>query len=143
MKILLFIIPIALFMSCDPADNRLNIVNVANYPIYYRYSTQDSLRIEDKIYFEINPLSKLAVDSSVFYRVEAVSLGNVALTSFRWEGLANESKDGKIYFFFFSRDTLAKYNWDEIVKGKKYTGKVAYTIEDLTKINWTINYPLK
>lgn len=137
----LAIILIIFLSACDPADNRLSIKNNANYPIYYTYSNKDSLTDSNRVYLfsDVNDLMRM--DSSVYARIEAKSVSNAALTSYRWEGVANESKTGQIFFFFFPRDTLAKYNWEDIIKSKKYTGKAIYTIEDLNKIKWLIEYP--
>jgi hypothetical protein len=134
--ILLFII------SCDPADNRLRIENTQSYSVYYTYSSKERLE-EDVIRIGVNfasndSLSRLPED---FYLISPKSIANAALTSSKWEAIASESKNGKIYFFFLSKETLINYSWREIVRGNKYLGKASYTIKDLKNLDWKITFP--
>lgn len=133
-----------LLTSCDPSDNRLNIKNNSSDPIYYTYSSEDELDGKDiriGINIDLSEASGKTPDN--YYLISPKSTANAALTSQMWEAIANESKDGKVYFFFFLKDTLTKYGWEEIVIGTKYAGKASYTINEMKKRGWTINYPAK
>lgn len=135
---------ILFFISCDPADNRLHIKNTSNYPIYYTYSADRKLdESEIRIGINIESNDPIAKTPDNFYLIPPTSTANAALTSAKWESIANESKERKVYFFFFSKDTLIKYSWKEIVRGKKYADKVSYSIQDLKNMNWEIKYPIE
>ncbi len=43
--------------------------------------------------------------------------------------------------FFFSVDTLAKYNWQEIRNGYKVLKRADLSLQDLESNNYTISYP--
>ena len=135
--ILLFII------SCDPADNRLRIENTQSYPIYYTYSSKEILE-EDVIRIGVNSSvnDSLSRSPDSFYLISPRTISNASLTSSKWEAIASESKNGKIYFFFLSKKTLINYSWKEIVRGNKYIGKASYTIKDLKNLDWKITYPI-
>lgn len=135
---------ILFLLSCDPADNRLNIRNISSSPIYYTYSAKGELdENEIRIGMNIDSRDPTKKTPDNFYLISPKSTVNAALTSARWESIANESKDGKVYFFFFLKDTLIKYTWKEIVKGNKYAGKISYTIKDLKAMNWEITCPVE
>lgn len=135
---------ILFFMSCDPADNRLNIKNTSNYPIYYTYSAENKLNENEiRIGINIDLNDPTAKTPDNFYLISPKSTANAALTSAKWESIANESEEGKVYFFFFLKDTLIQYSWEEIVKGNKYAGKASYSIQDLKNMNWEIIYPVE
>ena len=57
-----------------------------------------------------------------------------------WEEFIKTCDNQKIRFFIVKKDSIDKYGWKEIFKKNIYNKKCLFTIEDLDKINWEINY---
>lgn len=53
----------------------------------------------------------------------------------------NELPDDTLSIFFFSVDTLTKYNWQEIRNGYKVLKRIDLSLQDLKSNNYTITYP--
>lgn len=125
------LLALILLTGCDFADNRLQIVNKSSIAISYDYSTSG----------EINPDS-----NRIFWYLSNQILPNksqrVTLLGSRnmWVKEIENSKTKRLSIFIFNVDTLIKYeNMDFILKSNLYE-KFEYSISDLEKINWTINY---
>lgn len=131
---------ILILTSCDPSDNRLNITNNYNHPVYYTYSSKEQLD-SNNIRIAINQKQNLKEIPDHFYMIAAKTTENVALTGERWEAIANDSQNKKIHFFFFKEDTLLKYKWKEIVNNEKYLSVEAHSIDELKKNNWMMILP--
>jgi hypothetical protein len=59
-----------------------------------------------------------------------------------WEGVISSSPSKKleVYFYRTSILTSGDYTWKEILDNKMYKEKKVYSIEDLKKAKWIIDY---
>jgi len=57
-----------------------------------------------------------------------------------WEDYIKNCDNQKIRYYIVKKDSVDKYGWKEIFKKNIYNKKYLFTIEDLDKINWTIEY---
>lgn len=140
LKRLIFILILYLISACEISDVRLKIKNKASYPIYYLYSQGLTLNNLERVSLLSDANNNLS-DTSYADYVSTNSTATVATYNMRWEDYIKKTPGEKVTFFFFPADTLKKYNWEEIVQGKRYSGKKSYTIKELEKSNWVITYP--
>lgn len=125
------LLALILFTGCDFADNRLQIVNNSSSAISYDYSTSG----------EINPDS-----NRMFWYLSNQILPNksqrVTLLGSRnmWVKEIENSKTKRLSIFIFSVDTLKKHENIDFVLKKHLYEKIDYSINDLEKNDWTINY---
>ena len=139
------IISISLW-SCDFIDDRLKIRNDSERTIYYTYQDEDTL-IKDKNAIQVYDIYRYAneggdekIDTVYNNRVLPDSIHTVPFNA-NWETSINSYPDKSITFFIFSKDTLLKYNWNDIVEMKAYEKKESYSVEELKSRNWVITYP--
>lgn len=57
-----------------------------------------------------------------------------------WEEYIKTCDDQKIRYYIIKKDSVDKYGWKEIFKKNIYNKKYLFTIEELDKINWEIEY---
>ena len=127
-------------MSCDDAYVPLKIENKTTKPVYYVYSKGYTLNNLDRIYLFRDTINHLDTLYENLLSPNSITTIN---GPFRWEGYVETTPGDKINFFFFSRDTLSMYSWDEIAKKNLYTAMGSYSIDDLNKMGWKITYPIK
>lgn len=136
------IIIMIMLISCDPVDDRLQIVNKSQNTIFYLYSKSDRMfpplthikkyHIENGDSIEYDIHNKVAPNSTKFIRI----LGKKV-----WENYINTlCEDSTLRIFLFSKDTLEKYDWNYIEYNKMYLKKYYITVKYLEKQNWQIVY---
>jgi hypothetical protein len=132
LKIITFIILSFIFVtSCDLADNRLQIINNSSSTICYDYSTSGDINPDSNRLFWY--LSNQILPSKT---------QNISLLGSRnmWIKEIENSKTKRLSIFLFNVDTLKKYeDLNFIIKNSLYE-KFDYSISDLEKNNWIINY---
>jgi len=57
-----------------------------------------------------------------------------------WEEYIKTCDDKKIRYYIIIKDSVDKYGWDKVIKKNIYSKKYLFTIEDLDKINWQVEY---
>ena len=57
-----------------------------------------------------------------------------------WEEYIKTCDNQKIRYYIIKKDSVDKYGWKKIFKKNIYNKKYLFTIEDLDKINWQIEY---
>ena len=57
-----------------------------------------------------------------------------------WEEYIKTCDNQKIRYYIVKKDSVDKYGWDKVFKKNIYNKKYLFTIEDLDKINWQIEY---
>jgi len=142
-QMLLFAIIFFTIESCDPADNRLKIVNNSNTDIYFFYSCDSSLNnlnlfktgyyrnsIGDSTFITSDHLINKRADRKVPMR---------GLNA--WEQYLNNCNNKEIYIYIFLDSIVNKFPPDEISKRRMYEKCFNYNAYDLKQINWTIVYP--
>lgn len=133
-----------LFISCDPVDNRLVVVNKTDKIIYYYFNDQsDTLNIERIYTFnekELDSVKASETDSLGSEKLLQLSTSNIGLTSSTWEAEEFHSSNKRIYIFFVEKNIKEKYTWREIMRLRKYR-KGSYTVEFFKEKKWKIKYP--
>lgn len=141
--LLFFILPSCVFDRIDKRN--LMIYNNSNRIIYSVISSNDSIynleNFDDFVYkgnyiytkegdiklfgfTSINPQEKLPSDGG----------------STKWDVYFESINDKKIRLFIIYKDSVDKYGWKEILSNNIYTKKYLFTIEDLEKTKWKIEY---
>lgn len=57
-----------------------------------------------------------------------------------WEEYIKTCDNQRIRYYIIKKDSVDKYGWKDIFKKNIYNKKYLFTIEDLDKINWQIEY---
>lgn len=57
-----------------------------------------------------------------------------------WEEYIKTCDNQKIRYYIIKKDSVDKYGWKTILSNNIYNKKYLFTIEDLDKINWEIEY---
>ncbi len=127
-QLLIFIM---LFLSCDITDNRfLTIENKSKNSIVCFISKVD-------IKF-INDISEM--DAVIDVNInESNSLVLHGMKS-RWEDYIEKCDSKKIRLYVIVKDSVDKYGLNNIFKKNIYNKKHLFTIEDLDKLNWKLEY---
>lgn len=60
--------------------------------------------------------------------------------TYKWDVFFESVENKKARLFIIQKDSVDKYGWKEIFKKNIYNKKYLFTIEDLDKINWQIEY---
>ena len=141
--LLFFILSSCVFDRIDKRN--LMIYNNSNKIIYSVISSNDSIynlgNFDDFVYkgnyiytkegdiklfgfTGINPKEKLQSDGG----------------STKWDVYFESIDDKKIRLFNIYKDSVDKYGWKEILSKNIYTEKYLFTIEDLEKMKWKIEY---
>ena len=133
--------------SCmDKIDKRkLIIYNNSNKVIYSVISSNDSI-------YNLENYDDFVYKGNYIYTKE----GDIKLFGFtginpkeklpsnggstKWDVYFESIDDKKIRLFIIYKDSVEKYGWKEILSKNIYNKKYLFTIEDLDKINWEIDY---
>ena len=136
--IFIYLLLMNLIISCDPIDHKLKLINNTNDKTYYTYSQNiDLLAMYDV------ELEKMKVSQSYHNYINSIEANDTIMPPEMgydaWVKLIQNSKNKKLYIFTFDIDTLEKYQWKDIVQKNKYKNRYAISLEELEKINWTVN----
>lgn len=126
--ILILIIPI----SCigHKADNRFIITYNNSKTEIYCFFLEHNLN-------NIKGLSKFD-----FYQksVNPYKESSDHVNKLTWEEYIKTCDNQKIRYYIIKKDSVDKYGWKKIFNKNIYNKKYLFTIEDLDKINWEIEY---
>jgi len=143
LKLEIIVIISCLLYSCDPADNRLRIVNQSNTDIYFFYSCDSALN--DLNLFRSGYYQNSKGDSSYIlsdHLIKKGSFRNIPNRGFNaWTNYVKDCNEGKMHLFFFTDSIVRKYSYDEIKAKKLFERHLIYTADKLKKNNWTVTYP--
>ena len=129
---------ILFFVGCimDYSNSILSVQNKSQNAISVLYSNSSSPHTENNIAFYIADWEIISPDS--MKNIYKNGQKNV------WHDYIGEGKDKKLYLYFFSVDSLKKYDgqysMDKLCAMQKYIQVSSYTEEQLKKINWKIVY---
>jgi hypothetical protein len=117
-------------------DMRLKLANNSNMNIYYSFSFVYPDTTLKMVYPPFNPLL-----SSQANKILPKRQSDLTINARRWEYVfENELKDGILIIFIFEGDLIEKMPWEQVVKEYKILKRYEFTLEDIKKQNWVINY---
>lgn len=120
-----------LVVSCDPTDNKLKVLNTAEFPIFCLYSFNENLSLLDSTVVE--PYSGEGIKVNETYSLRGYLLD--------WEAAINrESTDKKVRIYIFSEDSVKKYSWKNLIEEKKHNKKYVLSIPDLKQLDWIVEF---
>jgi hypothetical protein len=144
-KTFIFIFLLFNFYSCDKLDTReLLVKNSSDKVIFSILSENDNMN-DGGFYYEYQDdfdESKRGDYDAPFIFLE-IKKGQIVANGDRpryWDTFFNTLEDKKARLFIVQKDSVDKYGWKEIFKKNIYNKKYLFTIEDLDKINWEIEY---
>jgi hypothetical protein len=139
----IFSIAILIIYCCDPADNRLKVINNSNVDIYFFYTCDTSLN--DLTIFKNGYYHNSKGDSTYTVSdqyVKSNAFLNIPMRGINaWQHYIRDCKSNRISIFFFTDSIVNKYSCEEIKNRKLYEKSVTYSLDDLRKNKWIINYP--
>jgi hypothetical protein len=143
-NITILLITFLIVSSCDPADNRLKIINDSNSDIYFTCSCDSSLenvKIFRNGYYSNSIGDSVYVTSDGF--VERKSYKNIPrrLGFDAWIYYVKKCPNQEISLYFFLDSIVTKYTDTEIKDLKLFEKHVILSLKDLKQNNWTIIYP--
>ena len=139
----ILLVTLLIVSSCDPADNRLKIINNSNSDIYYYYSCDSSLE-NLHIYrtgYYTNSLgdSTYVIGSLVkknSFRKLIMRLGLKA-----WIHYVKDCPNHELNVYIFSDSTVMKYSDIEIKDKRLFKNHFIMSLKDLKQNDWTVRYP--
>lgn len=144
-KIFIFLFLLFHFCSCDKLDTRdIFVKNSSDTVIFSILSDNDSMN-SGGFYYEFRDdfdESKRGKYDMPFIFNE-IKKGQKDYNGDRpryWDTYFDSLDDKKARLFIVKKDSVDKYGWKEIFKKNIYNKKYLFTIEDLDKINWEIEY---
>ena len=144
-KILLFILLLINFCSCDKLDTRdLFVKNNSDKVIFSILSGNDSMN-DAPFYYEYTDdfFESKRGDYDAPFIFEEIKKGQIIANSDRpryWDNYFNSLEDKQARLFIVEKDSVDKYGWKIIFSRNIYSKKYLFTIEDLNNQNWTITY---
>lgn len=130
-----------LIAGCDPADNRLVIVNNSDHNIYY-YISCDSILDNDLKIIMNSPGVNLKGDSIQLIShlfVRSNSTNNAIQRGFNaWPHYIRNCKNKTIYLFVFNESEALKYSDTYITNVTQYDSCLVYNLKEVRKSNWTL-----
>lgn len=139
----LYLIIIFLIWNCDPADNRLKIVNNSSTDIYYYYTCDSSMKdfeIYRAGYYKSNVGDSIYLEADQY--VKKRSFQKIPLKGINaWERYVNSCINGEIHFYIYLDSVVNKYTDNAIKHERMYERHYVSTIKDLKKNDWTVTYP--
>ena len=133
---LLYLTVLLLFFgACDYYDHRLQIQNNSDHEITY-FTSIDTI-------MDIDQLNINHIDVYIGKKiVPGVTINSTKIGSTQaWPFFIRKSVNEKLNIFFFSVDTLLKYNDWGIIKKLNLYEMYSFTEEELEQSNWLIDYP--
>jgi len=144
-RFLTFLSIILSIYSCDPADDRLQIINDSDSDIYFFYDCNnnlDNLNItRNKVYPSLNSGDSLHLISSSFIKKNSSRHIPKRLGNDAWIYYVKNCPNREISIYFFLDSTINYYSDNQIRNQKLYIKHVSMSLEELNKNNWTIKYP--
>lgn len=128
-KIPLILVILLIYISCDPVDHKLKIVNNSTLTIYF----SDSFSYPDTSITELNPFKSPEV-----YRIRPGATDSDPIRG-SWEAVF-ETLDTLMIFIFDER-TLNKVPWDTVRKNYMILKRYDLSLEDLVRLDWRVTYP--
>lgn len=127
-KILILII--FMFFSCDLTENRfITIKNNSKDNIFCFISKIDLNNI--KSIAEMNSIAEIKKDEFAFL---------IPTVRGKWESYLDKCENNKARVYVVIKDSVDKYGWNNIYIKNIYAKKYLFSISDLEKINFEINY---
>jgi hypothetical protein len=107
------------------------------------YSIKVKNNWTDTIKFSIGSLYPDTSIPSVMPRLKLVYPNDYSYYDSRksYQEVFKELPADTLSIYFFSVDTLAKYNWQEIRDGYKILKRLDLSLPDLENLNYTVTYP--
>ena len=136
-SITLFIFVVSLLcIGCpdnDPADSELSIANNSSTKLIYFIQINEP--IDTLLSTFAFPLTPENTKSRVINPDESVVLKE------GFKRILSGYRNKVLMLYLFTRDTIEQISWDQIVDDYMILGRYDLTLEDLERLNWTINYP--
>ncbi|WP_413670231.1 hypothetical protein ACEN9X_09995 [Mucilaginibacter sp. Mucisp86] len=97
----------------------------------------------------VNDTTKRTANNIAYYQSHAIAPNDTSFITRAgknaWLEYINEGKAKTLYVYFFDLDTLNKYDkggadMSYLLGNKKYLKRFDYSLDELTKSNWEINY---
>ena len=129
-----------LIISCDPADNRMKIINKTNSDVYIYYSC-DTLLTEFKLfrngYYKNNRGDSTYVTSDKYVKQDT-SINIVKRGLNAWEKYIEDCPNQQLNLYVIDDSIALKNTDDEIRSGRLYRSHFVKTLLQLKKCNWTV-----
>lgn len=128
----IFILILIISISCigHKSDNRFIITyNNSKADIYCFFLERELNNIESLSKFDFSQKSVNPNEESSDH-----------VNKSTWEEYIKTCDNQKIRYYIIKKDSVDKYGWKQIFKKNIYNKKYLFTIEDLDKINWQIEY---
>jgi len=130
------------FGFCDPADNRVKIVNDSNSAIYYFYSCDSSLLDLDIFrtgyYSDSKGPTSLVTSDQFIEKRSALNL--IRRGDNAWMEFFNSCENKRIHFFIFTDSTVNNHSDSEIKYKMLFDKHLTFTLDELEKEEWIIRY---
>lgn len=148
---ILVFITISVFFSCDYVDNKLTIQNntkdsiafiIENVRNNYPTNSTDTLKNIDKLKNVDKIIQLNSQKKSFVYFVGHDEHKSITIFNTKWEYLIEDHPNKRlvVYFYPVSVFTTGKYKWKDILLNSVYIKRVDYTIDELEKNKWIIEY---
>jgi hypothetical protein len=134
---------VILLECCDPADNRLKIVNNSNSDIFFYYACDSTL--SDFEIFRSGNYSN--AEGQITYiiahqTVQAKSFVNIPLKGINaWTKYIKCCPKNEMNFYFILDSIVAKHTDIEIRNSKLYQKHINITLDELKHHDWTVYFP--
>lgn len=129
MKKILFLIIVSCVVSCmDKFDNQ---------ELYFTNNSENS------VYTILTYKELIYSNASIGVSRSDSILSNVKYKLDRpgdWDGYLKMTSTGKLNMYVIEKDSVAKYGWKEIHAKNIYNKKYMFDMDDLDRLNWTIEY---
>jgi hypothetical protein len=138
--VLIIISPFLQGFGCG--DNRLVFNNNSNSDIYILFSCHpklDDVEFFRPEYFWVDHLQDSVYTVSEWL-IRQKSSQNIIMRG-SWPDFIRECDENRIYFFVFSDSIVMNYSDKEILEKELYEKPLEYTLDELRKNNWVINFP--
>lgn len=142
LKIIALALTTLTLFKCDPADNRLKIVNNSNKDIYFYYSCDSSL-IDFKIFrtgYYKNNLGDSAFTKADYF-IKSDNSINVMRRGFNaWNNYLKKCTGQTLYVSFVTDSIVSNYTDTEIVELGLINKQISLSRIELKENGWIINY---
>ena len=128
--IIILFCSISLFNSCCTHDGCIKIKNNANHAIYF-----------DVCYSLPNKEIPSTSPTSNVQKYKCNANDYKSFGTYSWSQLINNLPSKKIRLFIFHADTVETVDWEKIRKEYKVLKWYDLSVEDLEKMDWTVEYP--
>ena len=143
-NITILLVNFLIITSCDPADNRLKIINDSNSDIYFTYSCDSSLeniKLFRNGYYSNSIGDSVYVTSNEFVKRKSQKNIPKRLGFYAWNYYVKKCPNKEINLYFFSDSIVTKFTDIEIKDLKLFEKHVIIALKELKQKDWTIRYP--